>query len=108
LRALTAAQLYASGAITSIAKAAEGCGSNSIYVKAVTVLLKAENAALLDRVLAGHQPLVEAAQQARHTANLISAYRSANDADRVRFARICGTEAILDVLVKAASHGEEQ
>src|SRR6516162_6873088 len=64
LRALTAAQLYASGAITSIAKAAEGCGSNSIYVKAVTVLLKAENAALLDRVLAGHQPLVEAAQQA--------------------------------------------
>jgi hypothetical protein len=102
LRAITAAKLYATGAITSLAKAAEACGSNVIYVKAATVLLKVENEALLRRVLAGYEPLLESAQQARRTADLISAYRSANDADRVAFARTCGTEAIFDVLVEAA------
>jgi hypothetical protein len=101
-RALTAAKLYSSGAITSIAKAAESCGSNSIYVKAVTVLLKAENAALLDRVLAGHEPLLGAAQQAQRTADLVAAYRSANPADRIAFARVCDPHAILEVLVEAA------
>jgi hypothetical protein len=102
LRALTAAKLYSTGAITSLAKAAEACGSNGIYVKAATVLLKAENETLLRRVLAGYEPLLEAAQQARRTADLISAYRSANYADRVAFVRTCGTDAIFDVLVEAA------
>ena len=107
-RALTAAQLYASGAITSIAKAAEGCGSNIAYVQAAIILLKAENTTLLDRVLAGHEPLVGAAQAARRMANLVAAYRTADSADRIAFARTCGTDALLDVLVKATSHGEEQ
>ena len=102
LRALTAAKLHASGAITSLAKAAESCGSNVNYVRAVIVLLKAENETLLRRVLTGDAPLLGAAQQAQRMADLISAYRSANSADRVAFARTCGAEAIFDVLVEAA------
>ena len=102
LRAITAAKLYSTGAITSLAKAAQACGSNVNYVEAATVLLKAENEALLRLVLAGHEPLLESAQQAQRTADLISAYRSANYADRVAFIRTCGTDAIFDVLVEAA------
>jgi hypothetical protein len=101
-RALTAAQLYTSGAKTSLAQAAESCGSNVAYVKAATILLKAENMTLLQRVLAGDAPLLGAAQQAQRMADLVAAYRSANDSDRVAFARTCGTDAILEVLVKAA------
>jgi hypothetical protein len=103
LRAITAAKLYVSGELRTLAKAAESCGSNDIYVKAATVLLKAESEILLKRVLAGDEPLLAAAIQAKPIADLISAYRSANNADRVAFARICGAEAIFDVLVEAAS-----
>jgi hypothetical protein len=103
LRALTAARLYSSGSIPSLANAAEACGSNHIYVKAATVLLKAENETLLQHVLVGDEGLLAAARQARRTANLISAYRSASHADRVVFARTCGAEAIFDVLAEAAS-----
>jgi hypothetical protein len=103
LRAVTAARLYATGAITSLDNAAQACGSNRIYVKAATTLLKAENETVLQRVLAGQEPLVVAAHLARRTADLVFAYRCAGAADRVAFARTCGTEAIFDVLVKATS-----
>ena len=103
LRAITAAKLYRSGEPRTLAKAAEACGSNAKYVKAATVLLKAGDEVLLNRVLAGDEPLLAAAIKAKPTADLISAYRSANNADRVAFARICGAEAIFDVLVEAAS-----
>ena len=103
MRAITAAKLYVSGELRTLAKAAEACGSNAKYVKAATVLLKAGDEVLLNRVLAGDEPLLAAANQAKRIADLISAYRSANNADRVAFARICGAEAILDVLVEAAS-----
>ena len=102
LRAITAAKLYSTGGITTLEKAAESCGSNISYVRAAIVLLKAENVTLLNRVLSGDAPLVGAAQQAQRMADLISAYRSANYADRVAFVRTCGTDAIFDVLVEAA------
>jgi len=101
LRAITAAKLYRSGELRTLAKAAEACGSNGKYVKAAAVLLKAEDETLRNRVLAGDEPLLAAAIKAKPIADLISAYRSANNADRVAFARICGAEAILDVLVEA-------
>jgi hypothetical protein len=101
LRAVTAAKLYATGAISSLDNAAQACGSNRIYVKAATILLKAENEALLQRVLAGHERLLSAAKQAKRAADLIFAYRCADAADRVVFARTCGAEAIFDVLVQA-------
>jgi hypothetical protein len=103
VRAITAATLYRNGTLRTLTEAAVACGSNDIYVKAATVLLKAENETLLLRVLDGDEPLLAAANQAKRTADLISAYRSANNADRVAFARTCGADAILDVLVEAAS-----
>jgi hypothetical protein len=102
LRAITAARLYGTGQISSLVKAAECCGSNRHYVKAATILLKTENEALLGRVLAGHELMLRAAQQTRRVADLIAAYRSATDADRVAFARTCGTEEILNVLAAAS------
>jgi hypothetical protein len=101
LRAITAAKLYAAGAIPSLALAAASCGSNVQYVKAAVTLLKSE--ARLDSVLKGHIPLLGAATQAKRVADLVSAYRSANDQERVAFARACNAEKIFEVLVKAVA-----
>jgi hypothetical protein len=101
LRAITAGKLYASGAIPSLALAAVSCGSNVAYVKAAVILIKSE--AQLDRVLKGHIPLPAAAAQAKRVADLVSAYRSANNKDRIAFIRTCGTDRIFDELVEAAS-----
>jgi hypothetical protein len=103
LRAATAAKLYCAGAIPTLALAAACCGSSVRYVEAVTVLLKTENTTLLDRVLKGHAPLLSTAAQAKRVADLVAAYRRADDADRVAFMRTCGTEDILNELVEAAS-----
>jgi hypothetical protein len=100
LRAVTAARLYASGGV-SLARAAECCGSNVLYLRAAIVLLKTENAALLDRVLRGRESLTAAANRAQHVADLMSAYRGASDADRVTFARTAGMDALLNMLVSA-------
>jgi hypothetical protein len=103
MRAVTAAKLYASGSASTITIAAARCGSSEIYVKAAIILLRAENAALLDRVLAGDIPLLRAAAQTRRIADLVAAYRCADGVDRVAFMRTCGTEAILNELAEAAS-----
>jgi hypothetical protein len=102
LRAITAAKLYGTGQITSFVRAAECCGTNAGYVQAAVILLKTENQALLGRVLAGHEPLLRAAQRAKRVADLIAAYRSASNADRVAFARTCGPEELLNVLAAAS------
>jgi hypothetical protein len=102
-RALTAARLYISNAIPTLAAAAEACGSNVHYVRAAIILLKADNAALVSDVLAGRVPLLAAAAEAKRLVNLVAAYKAAKDPDRVAFARACGAEAILDVLVAASS-----
>jgi hypothetical protein len=101
-RAVFAAQLYCTGHIRSLVEAAENCGSTVNYVRAAITVLKAENAALLSRVLDGHESLLRAGQQARRVADLVAAYRSATDADRVAFAKTCGPEAILNVLAAAS------
>jgi hypothetical protein len=101
LRAITAAKLYAAGMIPSLALAAASCGSNVQYVKAAVILIKSE--AQLDRVLKGYIPLPAAAAQAKRVADLVSAYRSANNKDRVVAFRTCGTDCIFDELVEAAS-----
>jgi hypothetical protein len=97
MRAVTAAKLYASGSVSTITIAAASCGSAAI------TLLRAENAALLERVLTGDIPLLRAAAQTRRIADLVAAYRCADGADRVAFMRTCGTEAILNELAEAAS-----
>jgi hypothetical protein len=102
IRAITAAKLYIDEAIPNLTTAAECCGSNVVYVTAAVILLRSENAALQERVLKGHVPLLAAAAQVKQVANLVTAYRAAKDADRIAFARACGTDQILDVLATAS------
>jgi len=103
VRAFTAARLYIANAVPTLEAAAESCGSNVAYVQAAIILLKAENASLMQDVLAGRVPILQAAREAQRLANLITAYREAKDPDRIAFARACGADAILNVLVAASS-----
>jgi hypothetical protein len=79
-----------------LAKAATACGSCPPYVAAAVVLLKAENASLLGSVLTGTVPLLVAARQSRHAAELVAAYRQATAADRVAFAKAIGPTVLFD------------
>src|SRR5262245_34679062 len=103
LRAFTAATLYASGSAPSLAIAAACCGSCTQYVRAAVVLQRSENRALIKNVLAGRVDLQRAAAQVRRVADLVSAYRRAADEDRVRFARACDPNQILNVLAQAST-----
>ena len=95
--------MYLNKAVPTLASAAECVGSNVQYIKAAIVLLKAEDPALLSRALRGHVPLLAAAKQARCLVELIAAYRSAGDPDRIAFARACGIERIFETLVAASA-----
>src|SRR5262249_2081412 len=103
LRALTGARLLAAGAVSSLDAAAASCGSSVPYIQAMTVLLKSENSSLLRQVLAGQVPVLAAGKQTKQLADLVSAYRRADDGDRVAFARACNADAIFNVLVKASA-----
>ena len=102
MRAITAAKLYLNKTIPRLGLAAEFCGSNTAYVTAAAILLRSENATLLEQVGVGQVPLLKAAARVKQIANLVTAYRTAADADRVAFARTCGTDQILDVLATAS------
>jgi hypothetical protein len=99
LRAITAARLYATGQIPTLAKAATACGSCRPYVAAAVILLKAENASLLSRVLAGQAPLLAAAGECHRLAELVSAYRAATQPDRVTFGSIVGVAEVWDTVI---------
>jgi hypothetical protein len=101
LRAVTAARLYLSGTIPNLLEAAESCGSNVAYIRAAIVVLRSENSALLDRVLRGHIPLLDAARQVQQIVDLVAAYRAASEQDHVAFARAAGPERLFDELVQA-------
>jgi hypothetical protein len=102
MRAFTAAKLYLNKTVPHLGIAAEACGSNTTYVTAAVILLQSENATLLKQVGVGEVPLLAAAAKVKQVANLVAAYRTAKDADRVAFARACGTDQILDVLATAS------
>jgi len=95
-RAITAAGLYRAGSIPSLSKAATACGSNAAYVAAAILLIASENTTVLNRVLAGHVPLLAAAREIKRLAELVAAYRKASAADRVQFARAIGPSALFD------------
>jgi hypothetical protein len=103
VRAITAARLYLKGEVPSLADAAEACGSNSHYVKAAITLIKSEDNALLNRVLAGHVGLLAAATEMKPRAKLLESYRAATTEDRVAFARAVGASDLFDNVVVPAS-----
>jgi hypothetical protein len=101
-RALTGASLYLDRKVPTLTAAAMACGSNAPYIRSAIVLLKTENFTLVDRVLAGHVPLMAAAREARPLAELVGAYRSAAAEDHVAFARVIGPTALFDTAVAPA------
>src|SRR5262245_1412326 len=101
-RAVTAAGLYIDGGLPSLRTAAESCGSNVGYVQAATWLLRSENPDLLNKVLAGHVPVLTAAAQVRRLAQLVDAYRAATSVDRVQFVRAIGATEVFEEAVSPA------
>jgi hypothetical protein len=96
LRGVTAAHGYLNGQFSSLATAALHCGSCHAYVQAALILLRSENATILERVLRGQVPLLAAAKQMKRVADLVDAYRTAGAADRVAFAKAIGPTALFD------------
>jgi hypothetical protein len=101
LRALTAAKLYQQGIGPTLDAVAGMCGSNARYVAAAIQILQSEDLLLLDAVVAGKVPVLQAAAQVRRQASLVAAYRNAEETDRVALARAVGAEVIFDTLVSA-------
>jgi hypothetical protein len=102
IRAFTAARLYLSGTSPTLVAAATACGSCPQYVRAAVTLIEAENAALVNCVLVGNVSLLEAARDAQRLAGLIKAYKTANAADHIAFARAIGPTNIFDSVVAPA------
>jgi len=105
IRAFTAAQLYLGKRVRSLAKAAASCGSNMHYVRAAVVLIETENRSISESVLAGHLPLLEAAdrvrlqRKARRSLSVdaaVSAWRSWTPEQRAEFGRGAGVAEVWD------------
>jgi hypothetical protein len=79
LRAVTAARLYSRGEMPTLAQAAIACGSTPAHVQAAATIMRAEDEKLLALVLGGMRPLVSVACQARRQADLLAAWRAADD-----------------------------
>jgi hypothetical protein len=72
--------MYLDAGDITLRTAAELCGSNAHYVAAAAVILKSEDRALQEAVLDGKVPLLAAAKAMEQTANLVAAYRAADNA----------------------------
>jgi hypothetical protein len=74
-----------------------------LAAQAAIILLRSDNTALISDVLAGRVSILQAAAQVRRVVDLVTAYKLAQDPDRVAFARACGIERMFNVLVAASS-----
>ena len=99
LRAQTGARLYLQGAVPSLVAAAEACGSNPRYVEAAVIVLRSEDTVLLNHVLSGTVPLLEAAKGAKRVANLVAAFRAASPTDCSHVGSIVGVTAVWDSMI---------
>jgi len=103
-RALTGAALYLGRSFpvpATLRDAADCCGSNPKYIEAAATLLKSEDANLIQRVLAGHISLMDAAASIQKRAQLIAAYREceSNGDDLVALAKAVGPASIWDNVI---------
>jgi hypothetical protein len=96
VRAVNGARGFLDHRFSNLATAALCCGSCASYIRAAIVLLKSENAVMLERALRGEIPLLAAAAQTQRIAKLVNAYRAASAADRVAFARTVGPTTLFD------------
>ncbi len=103
-RAFTAARLYLEKQIPSLAIAAESCGSNIQYVRGAVAVLKDGSLQEQALVLAGHLPLLEAADEARQRRKIpvddaVLAWRSWSPEQRIQFGRGAGISEIWDCAI---------
>jgi hypothetical protein len=104
VRACTGARLYLDGRTSSLAAAAEACGSNVNYIRAAVDLLKASDPSLLHLAMGGWISLTGAANQERLrlkaeriTVNeAVASWRVWTPAQRAEFGRGAGVADIWD------------
>jgi hypothetical protein len=108
IRAVAGAQLYLGKKVRTLAKAARVCSSNVAYVRGAILLIETESRSLLEAVLAGQRPLLEAADLVRlkrKTPRLVSvdqavaAWRSWSPGQRAEFGRGAGISEIWDCAI---------
>src|SRR5262245_54974784 len=73
-------------------RAAIMVGSSPKYVAAMKTLIEADSWDLVDAVLDGHAPIIEAADSMRKRAQLIQSYRDGNPTDRKALGEIEGVD----------------
>jgi hypothetical protein len=71
-------------------------GSSPKYVAAMKTLIKANAWDLVDAVLDGHVPILEAADSMRKRAQLIQSYRDCDAIDRKALGEVEGVDKIWD------------
>jgi hypothetical protein len=101
VRALTSAGLYIDKKVPNLIRAAEDCGSNVNYVRAALAVLEAGSLQEQALVLAGHLPLLEAANQARLRRKIpvddaVLAWRVWTPEQRIQFGRGAGIAELWD------------
>jgi hypothetical protein len=80
LRAFHAARLVLQG--YAVLYAAMCCGSNKRYVEAMVILVQSENTVLLEQVLTGHVPVLQAAESMKNAAAAITALKKCSVLER--------------------------
>jgi hypothetical protein len=104
VRAVTGARLYLDGRVSSLAAAAEACGSNINYIRAAVALLKADDPEILDLALEGWCSLSTAADYARlhrktesiTVTEAVASWRVWTPEQRAEFGRGAGVADIWD------------
>jgi hypothetical protein len=90
--------------VSSLVVAADSCGSNHEYVRAMVTLILSEDRQLLHDVLHGSVSLLVAAKQIKPLADLVAAYRTvaAVPKDLATFGTTVGTAEIWDHVISPA------
>jgi hypothetical protein len=101
VQAFTAARLYLTKQVSTLAAAAEACGTTVKYTEAAITILMSEDGQLEVDVLLGHVSLLAAAKGVKNTVNLMLALRKANQDEQVAAVRKAGINKMLDVLIAA-------
>jgi hypothetical protein len=78
------------------AEAARLVGSTPAYVAAAAVVINAATPGLIENVLHGRVPLLEAAESVRKRVRLVKAYREADRDDRKALGTVIGVDHVFD------------
>jgi hypothetical protein len=115
IRAFAAAQLHLGKKVRSLAKAAARCDSNLRYVRAAVLLIETGNRSISESVLAGHLPLLEAADRVRlqrkarrflSVDEAVMSWRRWTPEQRAEFGRGAGISEIWDCAISPVINEE--